>query len=1026
MSSSLWFLWIELILLAPNPSDAAWSEWGPYEECSRPCGVGLANRTRTCEGDTKDCKGGSIRFKLCNTQPCDEQETDLRKSQCTSYNNVSLHGNYYQWVPHHVPTEPCALYCRTTETGVILKIQPMVINGTACGAQNRGVCVSGRCRRVGCDGVVGSRKTDDICGVCGGNGESCTQKMQDLPYVVSSPEKNNELFRWDIQWKACSVTCGTGTQLAVVVCIEKATGESRPDHLCDSKTNPHPQPRPCMLPECQYRWLMLKWSGCSTTCAAGLQHRKVACVDTQQGQGQRQVKDSYCNGDRPESERSCDLGPCPVWLSGPWTKCSGFCDYGTQKRKVICNSKSGAPCNPDEKPASKRSCYTGHQCENQPEPMLDYQQDDDILGMPGDLDDLFRIARYSVGEWSTCSVTCGSGIQTRTTECKIPRTFSKQEEVVPDSQCKGLRPHNEKPCQMDACPKTPAKDGNSGIYSWWVVDSGECNVTCGTGYQSHRIDCIKTKEGIVVAEVLCSGIPKPQPVLRQCSRKSCPPRWRIGEYSECSAKCGGGIQRRLVECVQDQASGEVTLVQDFRCPHPLPAMEQACNLHFCQTQWLTGDWSECSVTCGLGTQVRSVYCVKMLSSGQQINISELDCFETRSTSSRTCDLGDCLQDKFHLPSIKVENDTFIQYKRTKKVLLNVGEKAILLPNQSVKIRCPVKNYHRKLIFWTKDNRLIPIVGRIRVSPQGVLKITRSRPHDDKGIYTCIAGFLQASIRIDFQSKKEAKNRVDEIVDNLSDSVNHNFINRPQNDEMSNTNCGDNSTTSTAKKKSNSVINYADYTTSEWSMCSTTCGSGVQTRNVTCSEITDRYIRILPESRCEERCIDKPASLKKCIVKQECPRWEAENWSECSSKFCIREGFSIQNRVVTCAYQNGTTANASYCNKADKIDHTRECMNKACVAVWQTSRWSQCHPHCRHHGQKVRSLSCVWAATKLPAQDECSSKSKPPVHKPCKPTCNTECTDESNFCSLVGRLKMCRFHKFRRKCCSTCNNNNTLL
>lgn len=36
------------------------------------------------------------------------------------------------------------------------------------------MCISGICRKVGCDWVVDSDTTEDQCGVCGGNGETCT------------------------------------------------------------------------------------------------------------------------------------------------------------------------------------------------------------------------------------------------------------------------------------------------------------------------------------------------------------------------------------------------------------------------------------------------------------------------------------------------------------------------------------------------------------------------------------------------------------------------------------------------------------------------------------------------------------------------------------------------------------------------------------------------------------------------------------------------------------------------------------
>ena len=50
-------------------------------------------------------------------------------------------------------------------------------------------------KRVGCDLVIGSEARVDICGVCGGDGSTCTQP----------------LYHWVIEPASlCSVTCGNG------------------------------------------------------------------------------------------------------------------------------------------------------------------------------------------------------------------------------------------------------------------------------------------------------------------------------------------------------------------------------------------------------------------------------------------------------------------------------------------------------------------------------------------------------------------------------------------------------------------------------------------------------------------------------------------------------------------------------------------------------------------------------------------------------------------------------------------------
>ena len=47
----------------------AWSEWGPYSDCSVTCGTGYKSRFRKCIG--KDCHGSSKMESRCVQKPCD-------------------------------------------------------------------------------------------------------------------------------------------------------------------------------------------------------------------------------------------------------------------------------------------------------------------------------------------------------------------------------------------------------------------------------------------------------------------------------------------------------------------------------------------------------------------------------------------------------------------------------------------------------------------------------------------------------------------------------------------------------------------------------------------------------------------------------------------------------------------------------------------------------------------------------------------------------------------------------------------
>ncbi|XP_072031290.1 A disintegrin and metalloproteinase with thrombospondin motifs 13-like isoform X2 [Amphiura filiformis] len=82
--------------------------------------------------------------------------------------------------------------------------------------------------------------------------------------------------------------------------------------------------------------------------------------------------------------------------------------------------------------------------------------------------------------------------------------------------------------------------------------------------------------------------------------------WQVSDYTECSATCGGGTQTRVVNCVRD------TTVPDSECAHiPKPMTSQSCIDVPCALmyEWQTTNWFECSTTCGNGIQQRVTMCV---------------------------------------------------------------------------------------------------------------------------------------------------------------------------------------------------------------------------------------------------------------------------------------------------------------------------------------------------------------------------------------------------------------------------------
>ncbi len=196
---------------------------------------------------------------------------------------------------------------------------------------------------------------------------------------------------------------------------------------------------------------------------------------------------------------------------------------------------------------------------------------------------------WTTGAWTACTAECGGGLQARTVECR-----DQDGALVAVTLCDaGTKPATEQPCNADPCPAA------------WFADAWEaCPVTCGGGEQTRLVEC-RDSRAVAVGAERCSASEKPA-VSQACGLEACPSHsWKLGDWSSCSATCGGGTRTRTVTC-QD-ATGLV--LADAHCAADKPAGSEACNPQACATYaWTTGDWSECSTSCGVGTQARVVTC----------------------------------------------------------------------------------------------------------------------------------------------------------------------------------------------------------------------------------------------------------------------------------------------------------------------------------------------------------------------------------------------------------------------------------
>uniref|UniRef100_A0A3Q2DPN2 ADAM metallopeptidase with thrombospondin type 1 motif, 18 n=1 Tax=Cyprinodon variegatus TaxID=28743 RepID=A0A3Q2DPN2_CYPVA len=587
----------------PRAIHGQWSAWSQWSDCSRTCGGGVMYRERSCtnprpENNGRFCPGSSRHNQLCNTRPCPFNALDFRAQQCAEYNSKPFRGWYYKWKPYTKVDEEdiCKLYCIAEDFDFFFAMSSKVKDGTSCSDQREGVCIDGVCEAVGCDGILGSKASLDACGVCKGDNSTCkflkgqytlqhraneyysmvtvpagarsihVQEMEvSTSYLaVRSLKKKYYLTRdWTVDWPGRFYFGGTVFNYQRSFNKPESLYAAGPtnetlvfegDH--GSLTGPYSALKH-MLRSVSYS-LALNFSGRISSKAICLQDQRT------------QVNSSMCNPHtRPTlGSHLCNTQPCPAyWATGDWGPCSRSCGGGQQTRALRCMRKvtyqreevaAHSLC-PVISPAQIQPCRT--------------------QACPPE---------WSTGSWSQCSKSCGRGLRKRTVFCRSTDPGATAV-VVPDSMCKQHhRPKAQETCVLRRCPKNDR-------LQWIPTPWGECSRSCGSGIQRRELRCGErdSQGGYVQYPVRrCRNIAKPSVDLQQvCSRAPCPelPReasgrttfsggvsgWYPSPWQQCSVSCGGGVQTRTIQCLQQGRPSA-------GCPaHQRPVTSRACNTNFC-------------------------------------------------------------------------------------------------------------------------------------------------------------------------------------------------------------------------------------------------------------------------------------------------------------------------------------------------------------------------------------------------------------------------------------------------------------
>ena len=291
------------------------------------------------------------------------------------------------------------------------------------------------------------------------------------------PDTDKTSYAWVSNgFGACSATCGGGTQIQNVVC-QRNDGAAVDDSFCTG-TKP-PTSQACNIEACaSFHWVTSGFSSCSASCGGGTQTQTISCHN----QNDAVVDNSLCSQPAPVTSQTCNPQACVTyaWTSGGFGACSKTCGGGTQTQSVTCQSSAGTTVNNSFctgiAPAGTQACNS--------QACLTYNWSQSGFGAcsatcGGGTQTQTVVCKDSLGNqvnsslcaaipqppatqscnpqacvtyqwqqsgWSSCSASCGGGIQTQTVTCQANKSTT-----VANSFCTTQAPPSTQTCNTQAC-----------------------------------------------------------------------------------------------------------------------------------------------------------------------------------------------------------------------------------------------------------------------------------------------------------------------------------------------------------------------------------------------------------------------------------------------------------------------------------------------------------------------------------------------------------------------------------------------
>ncbi|XP_068067224.1 ADAMTS-like protein 2 isoform X5 [Anomalospiza imberbis] len=645
-----------------------WGEWTKWTACTRTCGGGVKSQDRHCLRQrrkslsglaNKTCTGTSKRYQLCKVQECPVNGRSFREEQCSSFNSHVYNGRTYQWKPLypddyvHISSKPCDLHCTTVDGQRQLMVQAR--DGTSCKYTDfRGVCVSGKCEPIGCDGILFSTHTLDKCGVCQGDGSSCT-------HVTGSYRKGNSHLGYSlvthIPAGARDIQIVERKKSADVLAVADEAGYYffNGNYKVDSPKNFNiagtvfKYRRPMDVYETGIEYIVAQGpTNQGLNIMVWNQNGKNPSITFEytllRKPHSKNLQPIYYTFSESESEESRELdGDVPLGFIQHNATYFGKISreridlenqvFGRQDTEEDLNLSKGQETNEvyeraetiDCEPKLKgkqpqdsnvtRSTYQTDHDDRDAEPRLSSREfllenaiTDKLLDKTSDSKELLlNMTMNSIFSQGDPTNSVGSPIDSLYVDYEDSDglvTYSVNSTFMELSNGKATNTSAETPFP-NATVTMSSPQGNRTHKARWETSSwSECSRTCGEGYQFRIVRCWKMISPGFDSSVysdLCESADIARPDERKvCKNPACGPQWEMSEWSECPARCGErSVVTRDIRCSEEEKLCDASA---------RPLAEKNCTGPPCDRQWTVSDWGPCSGGCGQGRMIRHVYC----------------------------------------------------------------------------------------------------------------------------------------------------------------------------------------------------------------------------------------------------------------------------------------------------------------------------------------------------------------------------------------------------------------------------------